>query len=168
MSGRSRFTREDLGHVLPDVPVVEMIYQRRQKAERAALREEFNDGVRQSFLRHLAMEKDGDLRERGFKNRNIESMLRGRVPPGYNVHHIKPLDDGGDNSFGNLVLMRAHPDHEAVHRYLDPQLVGLQNGQSRTVQIPLVKPGIEIPLTKDNQMNHAKAARMSRLAGQEI
>ncbi len=168
MSGRSRFSRDDLGHVLPDVPVVEMVYSRRQKAERATLREEFNDGVRQDFLRYLATEKNGELWKRGFTNRHINTMLKGRVPPGYNVHHIKPLDDGGDNSFGNLVLMRAHPDHEAVHRYLDPQLKGLENGQSRTVQIPMVQPGIKIPLREENQMDHGKAARMSRFAGREI
>lgn len=168
MSGRSRFTREDLGHVLPDVPVVEMVYHRRAKAERAALREEFNDGVRQSFLQHLARDKSGELRARGFSNRTLESLFKGKVPPGYNVHHIKPLDDGGDNSFDNLVLMRAHPDHEAVHRYLDPQLKGLENGQSRTVRIPMVQPGIKLPLREEAVMDHAKAARMSRLAGREI
>ena len=147
--------------------MVEMVYHRRAKAERAALRDAFNEGGRQSFLQHLARDKWGELGSRGFTSRNRESMLNGRVPHGFNVHHIKPLDDGGDNSFENLVLMRAHPDHEAVHRYLDPQLKGLENGQSRTVKLPMPQPGVGIPDGRD-RMKHSQAARMSRFAGREI
>ena len=81
------------------------------------------------------------MRARGFTERNLESLRFGKVPHGYNVHHIKPLDDGGDNRFDNLVLIRAHPEHEAIHRYLDPQLKGLDRGQSRTVQLPMPDAG---------------------------
>ena len=167
MRERSQSAREELAAVLPEVPVVEMVYRRRPRAERAALREEFNEAVRQDFLRHLASGREAELRKRGFTERNLESLRNGRVPHGYNVHHIKPLDDGGDNRFDNLVLMRAHPDHEAVHRYLDPQLKGLEHGQARTVRIPMVEPGIHARAGRD-EMKHAEAARMSRWAGREI
>lgn len=141
MSDRSLSPRERLVAALPDVPVVEMVYHRRGKAERQALREAFDTERRQAFLHHLLTERSADLRARGFTERNFESLRRGKVPHGYNVHHIKPLDDGGDNRFDNLVLLRAHPEHEAIHRYLDPQLKGLEAGQARTVQLPLPEAG---------------------------
>jgi hypothetical protein len=141
MSDRSPSLRPRLAASLPDVPVVEMVYRRRGKAERAALREAFDTEERQAFLRHLLTERSEELRAKGFTERNFESLRRGKVPHGYNVHHIKPLDDGGDNRFDNLVLMRAHPEHEAIHRYLDPQLKGLEAGQSRTVALPLPEAG---------------------------
>lgn len=141
MSDRSQSPRRQLAAVLPDIPVVEMIYTRRSKAERMALREAFDSEERQAFLRHLLTERSAELRARGFTERNLESLRFGKVPHGYNVHHIKPLDDGGDNRFDNLVLMRAHPEHEAIHRYLDPQLKGLDRGQSRTVRLPMPEAG---------------------------
>ncbi len=130
-----------LRRVLPDVPVVAMDYQRRGLAEKAALRESFQMGERQAFLTHLVNQRADDLRAKGFTERNFESLRRGKVPHGYNVHHIRPLDDGGDNRFENLVLLRAHPEHEAIHRYLDPQLRGLEVGQTRRVSLPQPEPG---------------------------
>ena len=141
MSDRSQSPRRQLTAVLPDVPVVDMVYKRRDKSEHRALREAFDSEGRQAFLRHLLIEKSTELRARGFTERNLESLRFGKVPHGYNVHHIKPLDDGGDNRFDNLVLMRAHPEHESIHRYLDPQLKGLERGQSRTVQLPMPEAG---------------------------
>lgn len=141
MSDRSQAPRRQLAAVLPDIPVVEMVYTRRSQAERAALREAFDTEGRQAFLHHLLTERSAELRARGFTERNLESLRFGKVPHGYNVHHIKPLDDGGDNRFDNLVLLRAHPEHEAIHRYLDPQLRGLERGQSRTVRLPMPDAG---------------------------
>jgi hypothetical protein len=141
MSDRSLSPRQALAAALPDIPVVDMVYHRRDKAGRAALREAFDTEDRQAFLRHLLTERSDDLRARGFTERNFESLRRGKVPHGYNVHHIKPIDDGGDNRFDNLVLMRAHPEHEAIHRHLDPQLKGLEAGQARTVQLAMPEAG---------------------------
>lgn len=141
MSDRSQSPRGQLTAVLPDIPVVDMVYTRRAKSEHRALRDAFDSEGRQAFLRHLLVEKSAELRARGFTERNLESLRFGKVPHGYNVHHIKPLDDGGDNRFDNLVLMRAHPEHESIHRYLDPQLKGLERGESRTVRLPLPEAG---------------------------
>lgn len=141
MSDRSLSPSQGLTAALPDVPVVDMVYSRRAKAERVALREAFDTEGRQAFLRHLLTERSADLKAKGFTERNFESLRYGKVPHGYNVHHIKPLDDGGDNRFDNLVLLRAHPEHESIHRYLDPQLKGLEAGQSRTVRLPLPESG---------------------------
>jgi hypothetical protein len=132
---------QTLKKILPDVPLVAIDYQRRGLAEKAALRESFQMGERQAFLAHLVRERAADLRAKGFTERNIDSLRRGKAPHGYNVHHIRPLDDGGDNRFENLVLLRAHPEHEAIHRHLDPQLRGLEVGQTRRVNLPLPEPG---------------------------
>jgi len=163
MSDRSRQTRQPLSAVLPGVPVVEMIYQRRDKAERAVLREAFDMEGRQAFLAHLLKEKSEELRARGFTERNLESLRRGKVPHGYNVHHIKPLDDGGDNRFDNLVLLRASPEHEAIHRHLDPQLKGLEHGQSRRVTLPRPEPGAYRRQDGDRS-GQQNAMRMARWA----
>ena len=138
MSDRSRHA---LGAVLPDVPLVEMVYQRRAKAERLALREAFDQEERRAFLAYLLAERKEELQARGFTERNLESLRYGKVPHGFNVHHIKPLDDGGDNRFSNLVLIRAEPEHKAIHRYLDPQIAGLEPGQSRLVKFPMPEAG---------------------------
>jgi len=141
MSDRSQYKHQPLGAVLPGVPVVEMSYRRRAKAEHEALRHAFHQEDRQAFLSYLLTEKGAEMRAKGFTERNLESLRRGKVPHGYNVHHIKPLDDGGDNGFDNLVLLPARPQHEAIHRYLDPQLKGLERGEARRVRLPMIEAG---------------------------
>ena len=163
MADRSLSPRQGLVAALPDIPVVDMVYTRRPKAERLALREAFDTERRQAFLRHLLTERSAELRARGFTERNLESLRFGKVPHGYNVHHIKPLDDGGDNRFDNLVLMRAHPEHEAIHRYLDPQLKGLEAGQSRLVRLPQPEPGAY----RRDPAQSRPALKFRHLAGQE-
>jgi hypothetical protein len=128
--------------VLANVPIVDFRYQRRDKAERNALRTAFDMEIRQSFLKSLAHRYKQDLQDSGFTSQNIRSLARGYVPRGYQVHHILPLDDGGTNDFSNLVLIRAHPEHEAVHQYLDPQIQDLEVGDSRSIKLPKVAPGI--------------------------
>jgi len=170
MPDRSLSPSQGLAAALPDVPVVEMVYSRRAKAERVALREAFDTEGRQAFLRHLLTERRADLKAKGFTERNLESLRYGKVPHGYNVHHIKPLDDGGDNRFDNLVLLRAHPEHESIHRYLDPQLKGLDNGQSRTVRLPLPEAGAyrrEAPEAEREPAQARTAQRLRQRAGNE-
>jgi hypothetical protein len=141
MSDRSHPRHPSLAAVLPDVALVEMIYRRRDKLEAESLRHAFHHEDRKAFLSYLLTEKAADMRARGFTERNFESLRRGKVPHGYNVHHIKPLDDGGDNRFDNLVLLPARPQHEAIHRYLDPQLKGLERGEARPVRLPMIEAG---------------------------
>ncbi|HMA51887.1 MAG TPA: HNH endonuclease signature motif containing protein [Magnetospirillaceae bacterium] len=170
MPDRSLSPSQGLAAALPDVPVVDMVYSRREKAERAALREAFDTEGRQAFLRHLLTERSAELKAKGFTERNFESLRYGKVPHGYNVHHIKPLDDGGDNRFDNLVLLRAHPEHESIHRYLDPQLKGLEVGQSRTVRLPLPEAGAyrrDAPQAMREASQTRVAQRLRQWAGQE-
>lgn len=147
MSDRSPSQPRALSAVLPDVPVVDFTYRRRDRGEAEALRHAFHHQDRQAFLSYLLTEKSAEMRAKGFTERNLESLRRGKVPHGYNVHHIKPLDDGGDNRFDNLVLLPARPQHEAIHRYLDPQLRGLERGEERRVRLPMIEAGA-YPQTK--------------------
>lgn len=126
--------------------VVDFVYHRRPKAEKAALRNQFDQEIRRDFLKSLAQRRV-DLAAAGFSQQQVATLARGHVPHGYQVHHIRPLDDGGTNDFSNLVLIRAHPDHEAIHRVLDPQIQSLAVGESRTVRMPMVTPGIYSPPT---------------------
>jgi hypothetical protein len=162
MSERSLQSRQSLNATLPNVPVVEFDYHRRPRTEFSALRESFQETDRQAFLTHLLQNRSDDLRARGFTERNLESLRRGKVPHGYNVHHIRPLDDGGDNRFDNLVLLRAHPEHESIHRHLDPQLRGLAVGQSRRVNLAMPEAGAYRSPQQDKQIDRGdkSAAKM--------
>jgi hypothetical protein len=130
---------------LPAVQVIDFAYHRRPADEKLALRSAFDSELRSRFLKDLARDHEAELRASGFSPFNIAALTRGRVPRGYQVHHIRPLDDGGSNDPSNLVLIRAHPEHEAVHRFLDPQLQDLRHGESRRVRLPVVPPGIQRP-----------------------
>ncbi|CNK50323.1 HNH endonuclease domain-containing protein [Yersinia pseudotuberculosis] len=41
------------------------------------------------------------------------TIAKGVVPDGYQVHHKLPLDDSGNNNFDNLVLISTRPEHAA-------------------------------------------------------
>lgn len=124
------------------LPIVDFAYRRRDKEEKAALRAEFHWGGRQSFLKALVHRQGDDLRRAGFTEQSLACLARGRAPRGFQVHHIRPLDDGGTNDYANLVLIRAHPEHEAIHRYLDPQIQNLVVGETRMVRLPQPAAGI--------------------------
>ena len=63
--------------------------------------------------------------------------LHGKVPTGWQVHHKYPLDDGGNNHFGNLVLMRNDPFHKALTNAQRSLTYGLRVGEARVVQLPM-------------------------------
>lgn len=90
-----------------------------------ARRADFDSGIRQNFLRDTAALHEGRLRAVGLRDRDIELMSRGIVPPGWDVHHKLPLDGGGLNTPDNFILMR-RDIHEKLHQdYLDPQVDSL-------------------------------------------
>ncbi|WP_317451540.1 HNH endonuclease [Pseudoalteromonas maricaloris] len=49
--------------------------------------------------------------------REVAKLADGKVPKGWQVHHKIPLDDGGTNSFNNLVLIRNSPEHSVFTTY---------------------------------------------------
>jgi hypothetical protein len=163
---RPKIAEEALAAALPGIPVVAMTYHRREPEEKQRLREAFDSDVRRSFLQYLARSQRDGPRSRGLTEQNLATLSQGRVPRGYQVHHIRPLDNGGTNDFTNLVLIRAHPEHEAVHRYLDPQIHGLAVGQSRQVRLPVPASGIYEAGPDRSAASPVAAARRALLQNQ--
>ena len=64
-------------------------------------------------------------------------MAKGGVPKLYRVHHKLPLDDGGDNSVSNLMLIEDDPWHLAITNLQNVNTIGLQPGQTVNLKWPL-------------------------------
>ena len=140
------FVGEVRGHriELPGVHTENFVYLKRDRVQYDQLRRDFDNHGRSDFLKRLG-ENEDKLRAAGFNDADIALIQRGRVPEGYHVHHKKPLDDGGDNSFDNLVLIKNDPYHQAITNE-QKRLVGdLQPGQSRTVDFPITEGSIYPP-----------------------
>jgi hypothetical protein len=68
---------------------------------------------------------------------DFATMAKGKVPEGYQVHHVLSLDDGGTNATSNLVLMRKDPDHIRITTYQNDRTRGMSAGQTRTLEWPM-------------------------------
>lgn len=124
---------------LEGMRVREIAYSKRSDAARAALRREFDGGVRKNFLRSLVAEPDkaNALRRAGMTDQDLARIAAGQVPPGYQVHHKLPLDDGGTNAFDNLVLMKDDPYHKALTNLQRELVSSLRPGDTATVSWPV-------------------------------
>jgi hypothetical protein len=129
-------------------------YVKRARDEAAELRKAFDGGERKDFLVSLASDpgKAAALREAGFSPAEIERIAAGRVPQGWQVHHKLPLDDGGTNDFGNLVLIKNDPYHIAVTNTQRTLTGHLEPGGAARVEWPMIpgfvypaKPGVTAP-----------------------
>ena len=119
---------------IPGWHTEEIAYTKRSPEDLAALRSEFDGGVRRGFLEDLGTNHADALRAAGMDHAQITRVASGRVPQGYQVHHYLPLDDGGTNAYDNLVLIRNDPDHMLVTNYQNAATRGLQAGQTRQVE----------------------------------
>jgi hypothetical protein len=127
---------------LPGVKTEHFPYTKRGRVEYEELRKAFDSRGRADFLKSL---DEKQLRAAGFNDADIALVRQGKVPQGYQVHHKKPLDDGGDNSFDNLVLIKNDPYHQAITNE-QKRLVGdLQPGDTRAVDFPLPQGSIYPP-----------------------
>ena len=76
------------------------------------------------------------LRAAGLSETDIAKIKNGQVPKDFEVHHKQPLDvEGGDNSFGNLMLVGKRPYHKAITNEHRP-LFGKEEGAAITVDMP--------------------------------
>ncbi|WP_390889761.1 HNH endonuclease signature motif containing protein [Enterobacter sichuanensis] len=64
-------------------------------------------------------------------------LARGGVPKSWQVHHKLPLDDGGDNSFENLILMKTSPYHQVLNNTQALIIKQLRPGESMDVLWPM-------------------------------
>jgi uncharacterized protein YjiS (DUF1127 family) len=126
--------------VLIDVPNVEMTditYVKRSAEETKSLRNQFNNIARKDFLNQLARMDDASLKNAGLSPEAILQIRAGYVPDGFQVHHKLPLDDGGDNSFDNLVLIRNDPYHKIITNYQNSVTRDLSHGNSKNINWPI-------------------------------
>ncbi|GGD11116.1 hypothetical protein GCM10011513_05760 [Franconibacter daqui] len=124
---------------LHNLEVKKINYVKRESAETALMRKEFNNTVRKSFLHQMASSSEAAA---VFNSSDILKMRQGAVPDGWNVHHKLPLDDSGDNSFDNLALIENEPFHKVLTGMQRQATKGMVPGESRI--IPWVMPATSI------------------------
>ena len=119
----------------------------RQSSERTKqLRKEFKaNNVAKQFLRYLF--------ENGYMKRISgrfvpRKVLRGKVPKGFDIHHIRPLSGGGTNSLSNLCLIERGLHKFLNRRCFDPALKDIVEGETVEIDIPNLPP---LALYKDYQ-----------------
>ncbi len=129
---------------LTNVCVRRIRYVKRFREELQRLRSEFNSTVRKEFLIYLTNDPKNvaELKKAGLSDIDITRMRQGKAPDGWEVHHNLPLDDNGENTFENLVLIKADPHHRVI---TNAQLVcsrGMEEGESREVDWPYIEGSI--------------------------
>ncbi|WP_157530922.1 type VI secretion system tube protein TssD [Hymenobacter norwichensis] len=124
---------------LPEFYIIPLSYTKRPEADLDALRRKFNSSARKSFLKHIGSDPATvqRLRKAGLDDATIDRIASGKCPSGYQVHHKVPLDDGGDNRFDNLMLIKNDPYHLVVTNVQNTLTGDLQAGQTRVVQWPI-------------------------------
>ncbi len=99
-----------------------------------ALRKEFDRrNMNQKFVKWLwrkgYLDKYADVI-------NLERAKRGKIPHGFDVHHILPLSGGGGNHVSNFCLIE-----RSLHKFInkkcfEPALRSLKIGESTDIEIP--------------------------------
>ncbi|WP_369397695.1 PAAR domain-containing protein [Pseudomonas plecoglossicida] len=126
---------------LPGVRVEKFLYVKRSNAERMALRRVFDSVERARFLKDLSGTVEGvnGLKRAGFNGADIRMIQSGKLPSKeWQVHHIKPLDDGGTNDFDNLVLIKLESYHRVFTNVQKSLSGGMKEGESRMVDWSMI------------------------------
>ncbi len=105
-----------------------------QPEKTKALRKEFQSrNMNQKFVKWLYrkgyLDKYADVI-------NLERAKRGKIPHGFDVHHIVPLSGGGTNHVSNFCLIE-----KSLHKFInkkcfDPALRNLKIGDTTTIELP--------------------------------
>jgi len=129
-------------HELPGVETENFIYEKRSYEDLKTLRNEFDRSGRSDFLKSLSSTPKGmaDLGKAGFSKMEIAKIRNGKLPNrDWQVHHIKPLDDGGTNSFSNLTLIKNEPYHKVITNTQRSLTGGMKAGDKKMVAWPTIK-----------------------------
>lgn len=128
------------------VPCKRVVFRVPPKAEREAMRLQFEQETRPEFIKFLANTQKKALLAAGITEKQIENMKNGYTPHGFNTHHKLPIFGGGTNDFSNLVLIRREPYHDMMHYHLiNPQVRGLQENQQKIVTVPDTESPVFVP-----------------------
>jgi len=114
--------------LLDGLEIKQINYIKRDPAEAAALRREFNSSIRKSFLKDIAGTPEAASK---FSPSDLLRMSEGGVPGGWSVHHKLPLDDGGTNAFDNLPLIENEPFHKVLTNMQSSVARGMIAGESK-------------------------------------
>lgn len=123
----------------PGVKTRKITYTKRDPAERDRLRKEFDESIKQKFLKGIS----GDparkklLERAGIPPDQIDAMAAGKVPIDYQVHHRVPLDGGGTNDLDNLMLVKQNPYHLALSNAQRELTSGMVPGEKRVIEFPI-------------------------------
>ena len=126
---------------LKNVKTKEVTYVKRCLEERQALRKAFDSTERKNFLIKLS-ENEQLLKEAGLSEIDILDIKEGLVPEVWQIHHKLPLDDSGDNSFENLVLIKNEPYHKVITNYQNSIVRGLKEGDIKKIEFPIPEESI--------------------------
>ncbi len=123
---------------LPGFYFISLAYTKRSKTDTKALRDKFAP-IRKNFLIALGSDptKRATLKKAGLTDAEIDDMANGIRPRDCQVHHKLPLDDGGDNSEQNLLLIKNDPYHLAITNYQNVATEGMSPGDTRILQWPM-------------------------------
>ena len=127
--------------VLPGFHFTTINYTKRTSEETNKLRRAFDSSIRKNFLKRLGTtpELKGKLLSSGLNDDEILDLSDGIQPDKYQVHHILPLDDSGDNSFNNLVLIRNDPYQKSITNLQNRLIKGMKPGDTKQLQWPVIK-----------------------------
>lgn len=125
---------------LPGFHIIQLTYTKRSKADLKALRDKFDTSARKEFLKKLSKDPKTvqTLKDAGLSSDELRRVADGKVPNlEWQVHHKVPLDDGGDNQFDNLVLIKNDPYHKAITNLQNVSTRGMQPGDTRVLSWPV-------------------------------
>lgn len=114
--------------IVNGITITDINYIKRNSAEAALLRKEFDSTVRRTFIKEIANTPDA---VNIFSSSQLLRMKNGKSPEGWDVHHKLPLDDSGTNSFNNLVLIEKEPYHKIFTNMQRSAAKNLVPGESR-------------------------------------
>jgi hypothetical protein len=111
-----------------------------------AVERDFNNTARANFIRHIGANTRSELKAVGFSVHDLDIMESSGVVPGggahviaggFQFHHIHPKALGGDNSFGNLVLIQQRPYHSAITSEINALTRHMSPGDGQQMEIDL-------------------------------
>lgn len=113
-----------------------VIFTRQSHERTALLRKEFkHEKATKLFLEYLY--KAGYINPHQF---SMDRISKGKLPRGFDIHHIVPLSGGGTNDLSNLCLIE-----KSLHRFLnrhcfDPALKNIHLGETVEINVPDLLP----------------------------